>query len=518
MTKRERAEIDKILASSGSEYGHYANDPARFGYEELGEIFTDDIVKVMESVRDNPITVAKSANGTGKTHAAARIATWFFKAFEDSQVYTAAAPPENNLKNLLWGEIGSITEDRPALFDGYSVGALHISRNRRSFITGVTIPSTGTPTQREARFSGKHAPHMLFIVDEGDAVPEEVYKGIESCMSGGHARLLVLFNPRHEAGPLYRMERDRQAHIVQLTAFDHPNVKTGEDQIPGAVDREKTVRRINEWSRPLTRDENPDGECFEVPEFLVGCIAKSLDGNSEYPPLTAGWRKITNSAFSYMVLAEYPSQASNQLVSSEWVNNARARWDAYVAQHGENPPAMTKPIMGIDIAEMGDDSNVACFRYGGWVAQMRTWDGLDVDATADRAAQLYKSYNAEKASVDGTGVGAGVAPKMTRLRCRANGVKVASSPTYATEMGEFFQLRDQLYWSMREWLRTDTGAMLPPDEMLIEELLTPTYEVKGNSVRVMKKDDMKDLIRRSPDRMDALAMTFAPAGKVARAG
>ena len=55
--------------------------------------------------------------------------------------------------------------------------------------------------------------------------------------------------------------------------------------------------------------------------------------------------------------------------------------------------------------------------------------------------------------------------------------QVASSPTEQTELGEFQILRDQLWWTCREWLRTDTGAMLPPDELLVEELQTPTYEV-----------------------------------------
>ncbi|MBW2708090.1 MAG: hypothetical protein JRD04_02205 [Deltaproteobacteria bacterium] len=62
----------------------------------------------------------------------------------------------------------------------------------------------------------------------------------------------------------------------------------------------------------------------------------------------------------------------------------------------------------------------------------------------------------------------------------------------------------------REWLRADSGAMLPPDELLIEELTTPTYEVTNGKVRVMKKDVMRDLLKRSPDRADALCLTFAP--------
>jgi hypothetical protein len=65
-------------------------------------------------------------------------------------------------------------------------------------------------------------------------------------MSGGDARLLVMFNPRAELGEAYRMARDGRANVVRLSAMNHPNVLAGEDIIKGAVTRETTVRRINE--------------------------------------------------------------------------------------------------------------------------------------------------------------------------------------------------------------------------------------------------------------------------------
>ena len=37
--------------------------------------------------------------------------------------------------------------------------------------------------------------------------------------------------------------------------------------------------------------------------------------------------------------------------------------------------------------------------------------------------------------------------------------------------------------------------MLPPDEQLVEELATPTYEVQNGKVRVMKKDTMRELLK-----------------------
>lgn len=503
--------LDQEFGIGEASFTDYQDDPVGFGEKVLGETFTDDVKALMKSVRDNDVTIAQSANATGKTHAAGRIAVWWYKTHKESQVYTAAAPPESNLKKLLWGEIGGTAERHPELFKGDTKTNLHIARSAQSFLTGVTIPMSGTGSQREAKFSGKHSPYLLFILDEGDAIPDEVYRGIESCMSGGHARLLVMFNPRAEAGEAYRMIRDRRASVVKLSAFNHPNVVTGRDEIPGAVTRETTIRRINEWCRPLADGEQIDGECFKLPVFLEGQTAKSQSGQ-EYPPLKPGYYKIMEPAFSYMVLGQYPAQASTQLISREWISGARARWDAYVLEHGEIPPRHTMATMGLDIGEFGTDANVACFRYGGFVERLITWGGVDTVITGDRAISEYKGRSTSVAKVDATGVGAGVAPHMQRSGCSAIPVKVASSPTVKSELGEFHILRDQLWWACREWLRVDTGAMLPPDELLVEELATPTYQVVNGQIRVMDKDTMRELLKRSPDRADSLCMTFAPGG------
>lgn len=444
---------------------------------------------------------------THNTHGSARVAVWWFKSFVNSQVYTGAAPPESNLKKLLWGEIGTIIEKHPELFKNETPTTLHVQRSAQQFLTGVTIPSSGTEAQREAKFSGKHSPHLLFIIDEGDAVPDEVYRGIESCMTGGHARLLIMFNPRAEIGEAYRMIRDGRANVVRISAFEHPNVIQGDDVIPGAVTQQTTVRRINQWCRSLVDEEKIDSSCFKLPKFLENVVAKSQSGEN-YLPLKPGWYKVMEPAFSYMVLGEYPAQGVTQLISKEWTSRARTRWDSYVAEHGEIPPAGSRCVMGQDVAEFGGDLNASCFRHGGFVEKIITWGDVDTVVTGDRAVLLYDSRNAMICNVDATGVGAGVGPYMHRKDCLTNSVKVASSPTFATEIGEFKLLRDQLWWQCREWLRTDPGAMLPPDEELLEELHTPTYEIHKGKIRVMDKDTMRELLQRSPNKADSLNLTF----------
>lgn len=492
----------------GDYYG-YQSDPHQFCQDVFQESYTEDVVRVMESVRDNQITIAKSANATGKSHGAARIATWFYKTHPGAQVYTAAAPPERNLEKILWGEIGALVSKHPLLFQEDRITRdLNIQRSPLSFMTGVTIPMSGTPEQRQAKFAGKHAPYLLFIVDEGDAVPPEVYAGIESCMSGGHARLLVMFNPRGEYGPVAQMEKKQLGKVISLSALNHPNVISGQDTIPGAVNRETTVRRINQWTRALAPDEAPDNESYLVPEYLEGATAVAPTGGN-FQPLPKGWRKVENPAFFYMVLGQYPPQAETQLISRAWIEAAVSRWHTYVATYGERPP-INSGVAGLDVSEYGKDWNVFTRRYGGYVPKLTRWQGLDPDATAIRAAEQCETDGTNlRVFVDGTGLGAGVAPRMMRLGTVAESVKVASSPTYETELGQFFILRDQLWWSVREWLRTDPGAMLPPDDDLVEELTTPLYAIRNGKIRITDKDTMRELLGRSPDRADSLCLTFA---------
>ena len=377
---------------------------------------------------------------------------------------------------------------------------------------GVHVPVYNTYlTNIVEHNSGKHSPYLLFVLDEGDAIPDEVYLGIEGCMSGGFARLLIMFNPKREAGEAYRMTRDKTANVVRLTAFNHPNVITGENIIPGAVSREITLRRINEQTMALPANQEPDNECFQVPDFLVGQVGVN-NQNKPYPPLPAGWRRILENSFYYTVLGEYPSKGSDQLISKEWINRARSNWDLYDAKYGGKPPKDTSPIVGLDVADLGDDWNAFCPRYGNWVNQIIKWRGVDPTETSERAAQEAREIGAFVVNVDSIGVGASVPHAIRKLGLRTARIMASESPTDKPRdrKAEFNKLRDQMWWEVREWLRMNESAMLPPDEALIEELLIATYEEKNGKIRVMSKDQMKRSLRRSPDTAESLALTFAP--------
>jgi len=108
--------IDGHYGAADADYARYQADPVAFGKTVLGESYTEGIRLMLQSVRDNPFTVIKSANAVGKSHGSARAAMWFYKSYPNSQVYTAVAPPQQNPEKILWGAIGSLVEKHPNVF------------------------------------------------------------------------------------------------------------------------------------------------------------------------------------------------------------------------------------------------------------------------------------------------------------------------------------------------------------------------------------------------------------------
>jgi hypothetical protein len=80
-------------------------------------------------------------------------------------------------------------------------------------------------------------------------------------------------------------------------------------------------------------------------------------------------------------------------------------------------------------------------------------------------------------------------------------------------IGQFDRIRDQGWWEMREWFRTNPKAMIPPDEELEDQLMTATYrrDPRSGRIKICDNDVMKALLNgKSPDKASSLMLTFCP--------
>jgi hypothetical protein len=113
-------------------------------------------------------------------------------------------------------------------------------------------------------------------------------------------------------------------------------------------------------------------------------------------------------------------------------------------------------------------------------------------------------HNADAMFVDETGgYGAGVVDDLRRRGYAPIGIKFGGKPSDP----RYFDKRSEMLFTMAEWVKS-SGA-LAPDPELKAELLALRFVYQGDKFRVVPKDIIKKELGRSPDKSDALALTFA---------
>jgi hypothetical protein len=116
--------------------------------------------------------------------------------------------------------------------------------------------------------------------------------------------------------------------------------------------------------------------------------------------------------------------------------------------------------------------------------------------------------------VDSIGIGAGVEDRLRELDIPVIGVNVAETPSVESR---FRRQRDELWQAAADWLTTRQVA-LPWDERLRDDLCAPRYDFTSDGRLIVEsKAQMRSRGLLSPDRADALCLTFAPSAAMALA-
>lgn len=206
------------------------------------------------------------------------------------------------------------------------------------------------------------------------------------------------------------------------------------------------------------------------------------------------------------VLGQFPKQGAKQFIANDTVHKAQAR-------PLPDPQDIHAPlIMGVDIARFGDDHSVARFRQGRDARSIPPvrWKGMDNMESANHCAHLIDTYKPDAVCID-AGQGTGVIDRLKEMKYQnIHEVWFGS----AADEKEWANKRTELYARLRAWL---PGGCLDSDNLLFTDLTAHEYDYFGkakDSQALMPKDVLKELIGRSPDDGDALALTFAV--KVAR--
>jgi hypothetical protein len=128
----------------------------------------------------------------------------------------------------------------------------------------------------------------------------------------------------------------------------------------------------------------------------------------------------------------------------------------------------------------------------------------DLVKTAHHVAEAIKRERPLQVFVDGSGIGAGVVDMLRQLNFSVVDVNGGNSSLNP----RFLNKRAEMWYEGKEFI--EGLCELPPDQKLKEELTCVEYDFtdKGR-IRLDRKSDIQEQYGFSPDRADALMLTFA---------
>lgn len=216
---------------------------------------------------------------------------------------------------------------------------------------------------------------------------------------------------------------------------------------------------------------------------------------------------------SQMLRGDFNAGAADpawQVIPTEWVKAAQARWKAREAKG-----IMT--ALGFDPARGGIDKSSAARRHGNWFDEIVSAPGV-VTKDGPTAAGFVVPLVRDGACicVDSIGIGSSALDFIVGLNLNVlavNGSETSDSSTKAGNL-RFRNRRAEMYWKLREALDpiAPEPIALPPDSELLGDLTAVRYKVvtmgKVTAIQMRDKDEIRKLLGRSPDKGDAVAMTF----------
>lgn len=216
---------------------------------------------------------------------------------------------------------------------------------------------------------------------------------------------------------------------------------------------------------------------------------------------------------SQMLRGDFNAGAADpawQVIPTDWVKAAQARWK----------PREAKGLMtalGFDPARGGADKSSLARRHGEWFDEIVSAPGA-VTKDGPTAAAFVVPYIRDGACVcvDGIGIGSSALDFLVGLNLNVLSVIGSESSHITTKAGNlrFRNKRAEMYWCLREALDPTAAnpIALPPDSELLGDLTAARYKVvtmgRLAAIQIREKDEIKKMLGRSPDKGDAVAMTF----------
>jgi hypothetical protein len=554
----------------------YAGDPWAYFGDILGLTLTQQQEEALEVIERETRILLPSANNQGKTFLGAGYGIYLFDAVaalpdeaagleEQGCRLLLPGPDHNTVFETIYSEILTLAnraEVRGHLMPGERSDRSVLWRVRAKWNIEALSPPRRVSQNVAHTASGRHHSNQHAIIEEGQGVPEPVWRAAEGMCSSAGNKILSPFNPTEPLGPAFQRARSGSWRVYHLDAFRHPNVQQRQPVIPDAIDFKVVDARVRDDCRdrgawPDVTPELEQGDfVYALPPVggahgpagaaAAGARADGIPGH----PAGAPHVYRPNAAFTAQVRGQWPESSESGLFGAGDIDQAMARWKA-----SPDPDVATVPPdrVGVDPAREGIDDCTAAPAWGDSaevllrayaeaqkageeaIAELRATRRVRIGRIrvlpkgdgVDTARRLDAMFPGSPFVLDDGGVGTSPHDQLYRVLERdSTPVSFAASPLPRVPDEPWSDiLRTQLY--VRAAMLTRRGMVdIPNDPLLREELLAHEVietartaeefnpqkkrleKIRRSAVSLIPKDEIKKRIGRSPDRADVFVISL----------
>lgn len=471
LSSLERAAVKAAQArfgGGGDPRYRFRKEPDAWLKERMREHAWTKQLTILESVRDNRRTVVRSCHDVGKSFIASRAVAWWLDTHPiGSAKVVTTAPTFQQVRAILWQEINK----------AHKRGGLAGRVNQTEWWVGDEQAAFGRkPSDHDtSAFVGIHARYVLVVIDEGDGVPEALYRDANSLIANEDSRILVIGNPDNGMSThMAKIEQSDTWNLISISAFESPNFT--KEVVPNAL---KHVLVNQSYIDEMEADYGVDSPIYRS-----------------------------------KVLGERTEDDAYGVVPWSWIARCREQRNLFDATKFRDDVCL-----GVDVgASMGGDYTSIRERRGtqaGRTWAKRTWE---LDQQMVMLADAIDETGATEVVIDANGPGAGF-ESHARAVFGKKGIRVKGymGGKAAKDVKKYANARTEMWWLFREGCRDrtwdlgaiDAGGQPMVHDKVLDQIRAPRWRYdKSRRVWMEAKEDTIDRIKRSPDDADAMMMAF----------
>lgn len=400
--------------------------------------------------RFTPLKIAiASGHGIGKSAEIAMICNWAMSTAVGTRI-VVTANTENQLRTKTSPELGKWF--RSAINSHwFEINALSIKAKDAGEKDNWKLDLLNWSEENSEAFAGLHnkGKRILIIFDEASGIPPKIWEVVEGAMTDADTEIIFL-------------------------AFGNPTQNTG--RFKDCFDRDRKY-----WKTKQIDSRTVEGTNLLFFEELKEKYGEDSD------------------IFKVRVRGQFPSQSVKQFISQDLILQSMNR------QVSELQYSFAPAIIGVDYAWEGDDEIVIFLRKGIYSEILEVIPKNNNDnLIAQKIVHYEKVYNVQAVFVDLGGGGNGLLSAGLNLGRQWIGVWFSHGSSDA----QYLNKRAEMIGNIRDWLKQ--GGVLPKDDGLMYELMSfETIPHTAGKIQFEAKKDMKKRGLPSPNKADALGLTFA---------